>query len=475
MRPAILAILVVLPCAAQIFPSWTIADTCGGQPGWISGTTIVEESAAVPSGGGCTYNTKTPYGVIYDVKSISYSGSWGSQTNLTSALRPGTIATDCSAGDPSSDGTNLVFIVQNAGGNCATSSETPSGGVEYDLWGCSATSGLTSTNCGKLVTVQTGTGLMLGAILDPHIDGNYVYVSERNPVGVSVSWNTWFIDVVPVTWGNPPTAGTVVRYAPGSWTGYEATNPCEQYYKASSFQHLTNGNTRIFTQANQVANYPNPAMPANCTAIGRNGFIQSGLFYFDLTGAPSGSNFTQIYPPASTPNTPNCFTPDPPAPTAIVTACYGEFPLIFPNGGHLFMTFTGQTATPASLIDLCTTTAGCQSNYTQEELAMDLGTDTQNPAPAGIVREMDSQIPGTALNTAFITGGLPAGHFGGCGHPEINVSTAQLVCAFNTNIKVGGVNQDRTVVFPLQYPGSLLYPKTTINGNTKLSGNIQVN
>ncbi len=417
------------------------------------------------------------------MKSITYSGGWGSQTNLTAALRPGSIAADCSAGNPSSDGTNLVFLVQNAGGNCATSSETPKAGAGYDPWGCSAASGLTSTNCGPLVTAQTGTGLTLGAILDPHIDGQYVYASERNPTGVSVSWNTWFIDVVQVNWTtSPPTPVTIVRYAPGSWTGSEVTLTCEQYYKASSFQHLTNGNARIFTQANQVANYPNPPSPGACYDIERNGFIQSGIFYFDLTGAPSGSNFTQIYPPASTPNTPNCFSPDPPAPNPVVTACYGEFPLIFPNGGHLFMTFTGQTATPLSLTNLCATTTGCQTNYTQEELAMDLGTDTQNPAPAGIVREMNSQIPGTALNATFLTpsgsptpGGLPAGYFGGCGHPEVNVSTAQLACAFNTNILVGGFGQDQTVVFPLQYPGSLLCPKTMINGNTKLSGNVKVN
>jgi hypothetical protein len=340
-----------------------------------------------------------------------------------------------------------------------------------------------------LVQAQTGTsGMTVGAMLDPHIDGNYIYVSERDPTGVTVTWNTWFVDVVPVTWANPPvitTGQSVARYDPGTWSASAQSLSCEQFYKATSFQHLTNGNTRIFTQANQVANYPDPVMPppTSCLQIGRSGYSQSGLFYFDLTGAPGGSNFTQIYPsPTVTPpNTPNCFTPSPPA-SANTTACYGEFPQVFPNGNHLFMVLTGQTDTPASIINQCAALSGsgCKPNYTQEQLAMDLGPDTQNPVSGAVVRQMDSQIPGTPLNVKFLTpsgggtGGIPGGYFGGCGHVELNTSSAQVVCEFNTNILVSGVYQDQTVIFPLQYAGSMIYPRTLITGNTTISGNVIV-
>jgi hypothetical protein len=111
---------------------------------------------------------------------------------------------------------------------------------------------------------------------------------------------------------------------------------------------------------------------------------------------------------------------------------------------------------------------------------MDLGPDTQNPVSGAVVRQMDSQIPGTPLNVKFLTpsgggtGGIPGGYFGGCGHVELNTSSAQVVCEFNTNILVSGVYQDQTVIFPLQYAGSMIYPRTLITGNTTISGNVIV-
>jgi hypothetical protein len=67
---------------------------------------------------------------------------------------------------------------------------------------------------------------------------------------------------------------------------------------------------------------------------------------------------------------------------------------------------------------------------------------------------------------------------GRCGlphhHVELSVSSAQVVCEFNTNILVSGVYQDQTVIFPLQYAGSMIYPRTLITGNTTISGNVTV-
>lgn len=493
MRLAVLILLASLRCMAQIVPSsdWVVADPCGGQPAWISSTQIVEESGS--SSSPCAKNSKTAGlgSTLFDVKTISKAGgSWSAiQTNLTSPLRPGTIDNNCSAGNPASDGTNLAFIVQDdTSGNCTSGSlqtQSPATGIRYNLWACNATSSLSGSNCNMLVQSNTGTGLALGAMLDPHIDGNHIYVSERNPSGVTVTWNTWFVDDVLVNWAtNPPSLTSVTRYNPGTWTGSEVTLSCEQYYKATSFQHLNNGNTRIFTQANQVSNYPNPMSPGSCSQIGRQGYTQSGIFYFDLTGAGgSGSNFSQLYPPTTTPNRPNCFTPSPPG-SAYTTACYGEFPIVFPRSTHLFMIFTGQLPTPVSIIDKCQALmgSGCQTNFTDERLVMDLGTDTQNPALQGaIVPQTNYQIPGTALNNQFLLGatgpgGIPGGYFGGCGHIEVDVPSAQLVCGFSTNIQnVNSVNADQTVVFQLQYPGSMIFPKTLVTGNTKISGRVTVN
>jgi hypothetical protein len=100
-----------------------------------------------------------------------------------------------------------------------------------------------------------------GALLDPHIDGNHVYVPERSNSSFStLGWTVWSVDDIPVTWANPPTGGSATLYTPtlaGYWPTWAQGSPhsCEQYYKATSFQHLTNGYTRIFTQANQVRNY----------------------------------------------------------------------------------------------------------------------------------------------------------------------------------------------------------------------------
>jgi hypothetical protein len=472
--------------AAQIVPSanYWVVDPCGGRPAWISSTVIVEDSPA--SGSPCSYtSTKTGGAPIYDLKSVTQTGGSWSHTPTIATLTSNTLRSNlgyaayCSIGNPDSDGTHLAALIQGPLGNSCTSSADPGAGTSYDLLVCNSVTTLTG-GAGGTCSVVLSSNSSTGALLDPHIDGNHVYVSERNNTSIGNAWPTWSVDDVPVTWGNPPTFGTATLYYPlmaGYWPLFGESAPCEQFYKATSFQHLTNGNTRIFTQANQVSNYPKST--STCVNWGINGYGQSGLFYFDLTNAPSGANFTQIYPLANvaSPGTSQCLIT---VGSSTPTACYGEFPIVFPNGDHLFMLFIGTTTTPARLIVACAATLGpCKVQFPSENLVMDLGTNTQSPSPStnatAILPQTNFQMPGSSLNTTFLDGGILSGNWGNCGHLSMNFASQDMVCTISTNIvNANNVPASQTTVFNLAYAGSILYPTTMVNNNITISGKVTI-
>jgi hypothetical protein len=214
----------------------------------------------------------------YDIKVLAQStmGSWTNPaivdlTDTTGRSNLGIVS--CSVGNPDgyTDGTTvyITFLVQDAGVGCS-SSNPPSGGQYYGLWGCNLTTGgisssnMTLSTCGPLVySNQSGAGSgNAGAILDPHIHDGHIYISEVcyawTSYKCSTKWPYWTIDDVDVSWSpGQPNPLPVVRYTFGNkWIpgSTQVTYSCTQFFKLTSVADLPSGTVRGFFNANQVGN-----------------------------------------------------------------------------------------------------------------------------------------------------------------------------------------------------------------------------
>jgi hypothetical protein len=399
------------------------------------------------------------------------SSSWASPPTIgymnPVSLQTTTSYAGCSIGNPGgyTDGTNyyLVFLMQDLQGSitgCAPATSGPGQGELYDLWACvlgtggtPSTANFTPSYCNQIKQVNVSAN---GAMLDPHIHGGNVYVSERNnpsvvyqtnpPTG-SYSYGVWSIDMIPVTWSSPPSApGTgneFFIFDDAQWNSGGASslaaNGCEEYYKLTGFTDLPSGTVRAFFQANDITvnisgTVENPyhaagvntqkygSGSATCDALGvgneTDAFAFSGIFYGDLvTSNPyptskvyAGSNFTQIYPPVSPPANSKS---KPPGLNLCVTpnnniTCYGEFPWVFKDGKRIM--FEGSLFTPTGTVDTCYNTSTgsgpvyCQPNYSDEWLQGEMFTDfSQSTYPMTMV----TLAPMTNYNV-FGTASVPA-------------------------------------------------------------------
>jgi hypothetical protein len=142
------------------------------------------------------------------------------------------------------------------------------------------------------------------------------------------------------------------------------------------------------------------------------------------------------------------------------------------------MLFIGTTTTPALLITACAATLGpCKVQFPSETLMMDLGTNTQSPSPSttatAILQQTNFQMPGSSLNTTFLSGGILSGNWGNCGPLSMNFASQDMVCTIATNIvNANKVPASQTTVFNLAYAGSILYPTTMVNNNITMSGKV---
>lgn len=397
------------------------------------------------------------------------------KVNVTAPIRVasgGALLDDASAGNPSeiSKEGYFLFEAQTSGNN----PYDPGEGSQYELWGCKALP-CTPANSAKvfnqtLVRALGGSWASANIVggLDPHF-----VPWNSNQVGFSVIESCvggpclWSIYLMTIDWTGaaPVLTGIVGRWVPGNRAAEAVAAGCMRYYKLSGFSTPDGGVTTIaYTQASQVSWDGNlyTAEPSNaadpCYALGFD-LRQSGTFSFTMNNPPSGSNWTQLSPPAG-------------MKIRIRNGeynAYTEFPVMLwsddqANGGNggnrmtnlgylIVMTniFSGQFG----IFHSSPSQAPNEANKHGDWALIDPTTTVHTPIT-------NYDVPGSGMYTLVSVGGLAAG-----AHPGWNATTRQ----FATRIVSAGI-PDRVIIFPFDYVGNPLFKGLKTQGRLDVTGKV---
>jgi len=442
-----------LPSLAQIVPasSTTVLDYAGGQGTWAGSGQIVEEYPVAAKSDGSEL-----FGM-----GLLQVGPPPSRTTISTGLYPTIVTPACSVGNPSSDGNNVVFLVQSnaidATGtpNCTPGAtladQAPKNGLGYGIGACEGpmtpTFTMSSANCRVILPLTSGEVDVYAGYLDPVLIGNDLFIAHRIHGAVSgftsTIWQIAHFSIDFTTLPYPSNLQLVNGLQPGTWPDNYVTNNCEQYYKPTSASKDVNGQWTVYTQADQVSYSAFPVnSPGNngldggsvaCVGLGAT-WTQSGLYSYNESNP--ATTWTQIWPQPGT----TLIT----APPNDNSKGYAEFPELFVYGNTTYLLFISQTASTDAAVNDCvalTTPVPCLPNYDNEMVILNTASGT-----AATITNLFN--PPSALNTVYFPGDPQTG-FGGTA--RLNVSPDAQSFIFNLE---DGTGRHWLVQFPLFYAGT---------------------
>jgi len=451
-RLGVVLVLLAVRAPAQIVPysSTTVLDYSGGQATWAGTGQIIEEYPVLERSDGSS---------VYAMGLLQTSLA-PSKTTITNGLYPSIIASPfCSVGNPSSDGKNVVFLVQSNAidgtgtPNCTPpallADQAPKDGGGYGIGACEGpitpNFQMTAANCRFLLPLTTPEIEGDAGYLDPVLIGTNLFIAHRNHGAVngytSASWQVVHFTIDFSTQLYPTNIQLVSALQPGNWPTNNVSNNCEQFYKPASAILGSDGQWTVYTQADQVSySSVTVATPGNNTLDGGNSACvgsgatrtQSGLYSYNESNP--ASTWTQIWPQPA---------------TELVTAGphynskgYAEYPAWFSYNDIPYLLFIAQAGSTDAAVDDCASLSPqCAPNSDNEIVILNLAT--------GVASTVTNFFnPPSDLNTNYFPGD-PQNGFGETA--RLSVSPTAQNFLFNLEDQTG---RHWLAEFPLFYPGT---------------------